>query len=181
MSNDCKKRDCGCEEYLTTPPPCPPSEPCEDYQPCPSYTDARCVIYVGDDIICNEEVVVENGTPLNDIIQELSQRICNNSDSQSDFEISLEREGFGTSCEITMNLNVTGITNYTTTWEIAHAALYTLRIVSSTNDSAVFTRSQLAQQNGQTQITSLIKAIVTDNNTGITKEIYYLVSVDCAP
>jgi hypothetical protein len=79
MANRCTHIEpgCGCVDApMTTPPACPPSAPCPEAQPCSSYTDAQCVIYTGEDIECNGQVVVETNALLNDIIIELVSRIC---------------------------------------------------------------------------------------------------------
>ena len=79
MTNRCTHTEpgCGCVDApMTTPPACPPSDPCPEAQPCSSYTDAQCVIYTGEDIECNGQVVVETNANLNDIIIELVSRIC---------------------------------------------------------------------------------------------------------
>lgn len=78
MANKCThtKPGCGCVDGpMTTPPACPPL-PCDNPQPCSSYTDAECVIYTGEDIECNGQVVVETNANLNNIIIELVTRIC---------------------------------------------------------------------------------------------------------
>ena len=78
MANKCTHTEpgCGCVDGpMTTPPACPPL-PCPNPQPCSSYTDAQCVIYTGEDIECNGQVVVETNANLNDIIIELVTRIC---------------------------------------------------------------------------------------------------------
>jgi|SRR6056297_2476801 len=78
MENKCTHTEpnCGCVDGpMTTPPACPPL-PCPNPQPCSSYTDAQCVIYTGDDLICDQQIVVENNANLNDIIIELVSRIC---------------------------------------------------------------------------------------------------------
>jgi hypothetical protein len=77
----CKDDDCGCQKGLTTPAPCPPSTPCGEYQPCVDYVNAGCVQYTGDDIICNEEVVVEQGALLENFLPNLVERVCNNTNS----------------------------------------------------------------------------------------------------
>jgi hypothetical protein len=69
--------DCGCKDkYLTTPLPCPPGEPCEEAQPCSYYTDFQCVIYTGPTLMCGEEVLLETGSLLSDVITDLAQRVC---------------------------------------------------------------------------------------------------------
>jgi hypothetical protein len=78
MSNRCTKTEpgCGCVDGpMTTPPACPPL-PCDNPQPCSSYTDAQCVIYTGEDIICNEQVIAEQNQPLSEILQNLTDLAC---------------------------------------------------------------------------------------------------------
>jgi hypothetical protein len=72
--------NCGCEKPYTTPAPCPPGEPCAEAQPCSSYTDAECVIYTGEDLICNEEVIIENGELLSKSLEKLVDKLCESSE-----------------------------------------------------------------------------------------------------
>jgi len=79
MANNCKhtKPGCGCVDApMTTPPACPPSAPCPEAQPCSSYTDAQCVIYTGEDIECNGQVIAEQNQPLSEILQNLTDLAC---------------------------------------------------------------------------------------------------------
>jgi hypothetical protein len=61
---------------MTTPPACPPSAPCPEAQPCTSYTDAQCIVYTGEDIVCNEQVIAEQNQPLSEILQNLTDLAC---------------------------------------------------------------------------------------------------------
>jgi hypothetical protein len=73
----CNKLDCGCKDkYLTTPPPCPTPEDCPEAQPCSYITDAQCVAYNGEDILCNGEVVVEEGDRLDVVIAKIIDYYC---------------------------------------------------------------------------------------------------------
>jgi hypothetical protein len=67
---------CGCESYLTTPPPCPTPEGCPDPQPCSEVFDAQCIIYTGPDIICGDDVVVPSNTPISEAFQLLINYAC---------------------------------------------------------------------------------------------------------
>jgi hypothetical protein len=134
--------DCGCKDkYLTTPAPCPPGEPCEDAQPCSSYTNAQCVIYTGEDIICDEQVVIENGALLNDILAELVLRICENSEIQSCNLIAtislLEQQEDSVILEVN-TLNGSG--NYNYDWSFADNT-NALEYVSFTNNQATIQQS----------------------------------------
>jgi hypothetical protein len=60
----CNKISCGCKDtYLTTPPPCPTPVDCPEAQPCSEVFDAQCIIYTGENILCEEDIVVtQNNT-----------------------------------------------------------------------------------------------------------------------
>lgn len=73
----CNKLDCGCKDtYLTTPAPCPTPEDCPEAQPCSFITDSFCVAYNGEDIICNEEIVVESGDRVQTALQKIINFFC---------------------------------------------------------------------------------------------------------
>jgi hypothetical protein len=73
----CNKLNCGCKDtYLTTPAPCPTPEDCPEAQPCSFITDSFCVAYNGEDIICNEEIVVESGDRLQTSLQKIINFFC---------------------------------------------------------------------------------------------------------
>jgi len=79
MANRCTHTEpgCGCVDApMTTPPACPPSAPCPEAQPCTSYTDAQCIVYTGEDIVCNEQVIAEQNQPLSEILQNLTDLAC---------------------------------------------------------------------------------------------------------
>jgi hypothetical protein len=73
--NKCK--NCGCEDALVTLPPCPTPGGCPDPEPCSEVFDAQCVVYTGDDIPCNETVVIPNGTSIADSLSNLNEYYCN--------------------------------------------------------------------------------------------------------
>lgn len=73
----CNKLDCGCKDtYLTTPPPCPTPEDCPEAQPCAYITDAHCVAYNGEDVSCNNEIVIESGDRLDTVIEKIVDYFC---------------------------------------------------------------------------------------------------------
>ncbi len=74
MSN-CKNKNCGCQQGLTTQ--CSPLPICPQAQPCSYVTDAQCVIYSNDNIECNSEVILETGTNLNNALQDIYSKLCN--------------------------------------------------------------------------------------------------------
>ena len=54
--NKCK--NCGCEDVLVTPPPCPTPAGCPDPEPCSEVFDSQCVIYSGTSLSAGSTVVV---------------------------------------------------------------------------------------------------------------------------
>lgn len=50
--------------------------PCPEPNPCSKITRAECVIYTGDDIVCDEEVVVEQGSTIGEAMSSLTQFVC---------------------------------------------------------------------------------------------------------
>jgi hypothetical protein len=72
--NKCK--NCGCEDALVTLPPCPTPGGCPDPAPCSEVFDAQCVVYTGNDIPCDEAVIIPNGTSIADSLSNLSEYYC---------------------------------------------------------------------------------------------------------
>jgi hypothetical protein len=69
---------CGCADVaLTTPAPCTPVG-CPDPYPCSEITDAQCVIYTGDDILCGQGVVVSQDTSIADALAQAVDFFCEN-------------------------------------------------------------------------------------------------------
>jgi hypothetical protein len=67
---------CGCADVaLTTPAPCNPVG-CPDPYACSEITDAQCVIYTGDPIICNNITIVNTGDNLQTALQNIASFFC---------------------------------------------------------------------------------------------------------
>lgn len=66
---------------LTSPAPCPTPVGCLTPEPCSEVLDAQCIIYTGDDIVCNEDTVVSSddsvALALNNIVDYLCTEIEN--------------------------------------------------------------------------------------------------------
>jgi intracellular sulfur oxidation DsrE/DsrF family protein len=66
---------------LTSPAPCPTPIGCLTPEPCSEVLDAQCIIYTGDDIICNTDTVVSSddsvALALNNIVDYLCTEIEN--------------------------------------------------------------------------------------------------------
>lgn len=56
---------CGCDE-----PVCPTPQPCTEI------TDSKCIIYTGDDIVCNNRTIIPNGASMETALQSLVDFIC---------------------------------------------------------------------------------------------------------
>jgi hypothetical protein len=75
--NNCNLSKCGCQDsYLTTPPPCPTPSTCPDIQPCSEVFPAECVLYTGDDIMCELDVVVAQNTPVSEALNNVVEYFC---------------------------------------------------------------------------------------------------------
>jgi len=126
MSN-CKNKNCGCQQGLTTQ--CSPLPICPQAQPCSYVTDAQCVIYSNDNIECDSEVILETGTNLNNALQDIYSKLCNllicdlsavifvSNDDPLNYELSVSVEGgsdiYSYSWSFTDSLGFTGFTTVT--------------------------------------------------------------------
>jgi hypothetical protein len=73
----CKK--CGCEDsFLISPAPCPTPEGCPDPEPCSESFDAQCIVYTGDDILCNQDTVVAFNDNVSDALNSIVDYFCAN-------------------------------------------------------------------------------------------------------
>jgi hypothetical protein len=72
--NKCK--NCGCEDVLVTPPPCPTPAGCSDPEPCSEVFDSQCIIYTGDPIICDGDTVVPTNTNMAEALQLIVAYFC---------------------------------------------------------------------------------------------------------
>lgn len=106
----CSKPKCGCQDtMLTSPAPCPTPVGCLTPEPCSEVLDAQCIIYTGDDIICNTDTVVSSddsvALALNNIVDYFCNEIAN-------IPVVIVEAGDG----IVVTPNVVG---YTTTYTVA--------------------------------------------------------------
>jgi hypothetical protein len=70
------KVNCGCQTYLTTPPPCPTPEDCPDAQPCSAVYDSQCIRYTGDPILCGLDIVIETDFTVEASLQAIINYFC---------------------------------------------------------------------------------------------------------
>lgn len=81
--NKCKLVKCGCtESYLTTPPPCPDPGDCPEAQPCSEVFDAACIIYNGEDILCDTDVVITTSMSLSEAVTAMVAYFCTTSEHE---------------------------------------------------------------------------------------------------
>lgn len=68
-------QNCGCEKGLVTPPSGTP-QTCPDPNPCSETFDAQCIIYTGDDILCNQDEVVATNTDVSQALNDIVDYFC---------------------------------------------------------------------------------------------------------
>jgi len=69
---------CGCEDVaLTTPAPCPDPGPCPTPYPCSETTDAQCVLYTGEDILCDDTTIVAQDMNVAEAMAAIVEYFCN--------------------------------------------------------------------------------------------------------
>lgn len=71
-----KCQNCGCESALVTPAPCPTPGGCPSPEPCSEVFDAQCVIYTRDSILCNNDIVIPNGSTMAGALSYLNDYYC---------------------------------------------------------------------------------------------------------
>ena len=77
----CAPKKCGCQDtMLTTPTAYPTPVGCPNPIPCSEAFDAQCVVYTGEDITCNDDVVVSQDMTVAEAIQAMTDYFCNTSD-----------------------------------------------------------------------------------------------------
>ena len=79
MATNCGNQiNCGCQDsFLTTPPAVPTPGACPEAQPCSEVFDAECVKYTGEDIVCLQDIVVEQNTSVSDALNNIVEYFCN--------------------------------------------------------------------------------------------------------
>lgn len=78
MATNCGNQiNCGCQDsFLTTPPAVPTPGACPEAQPCSEVFDAQCVKYTGADIICLQDIVVEQNASVSEALQNIVEYFC---------------------------------------------------------------------------------------------------------
>jgi len=73
----CNKAKCGCQDtMLTSPAPCPTPIGCPSPEPCSEVFDAQCVIYTGDTITCDTDVIITTNTNVPRALESIVDYFC---------------------------------------------------------------------------------------------------------
>jgi hypothetical protein len=75
-NNKCK--NCGCDDsFMPSPAPCPTPIGCPTPQPCSEVFDAQCVVYTGEDILCDTDVVISKNDTVAEALENVVDYFCN--------------------------------------------------------------------------------------------------------
>jgi hypothetical protein len=126
---------CGCADVaLTTPAPCTPVG-CPDPYPCSEITNAECVIYTGNPIICDNTTLVNQDTNVADALNNIVEYFCDNAGG-ADVVVAA-----GTGIDVS-STTVGNTTTYTVTLEpVVAKAIQYLQNVQGINVSTMPTPS----------------------------------------
>jgi len=161
------KERCGCKptsmtiDNLCNPIDCS-TETCSEIYP------AQCVIYQGEDIVCNDIIVATAGDSIANVIEVLTGLACSNICNLSS---SISAEVIGETIELTVNVN-NGSGNYSYEWSVISAGAIGIELLSNTNSSTTV----IANNNGAPF--GLIQVIVTDITTGCQVTATYFVAIN---
>jgi len=73
--NTCKK--CGCEDkFMPSPAPCPTPIGCPSPEPCSEVMDAQCVIYSGENILCDNDVIISQNDTVAEALENVVEYVC---------------------------------------------------------------------------------------------------------
>ena len=76
MTNKCIK--CGCDNPYLSQPPSPTPPVCPNPQPCAEFFDARCVVYTGSLLACNEVTIVATNDTVAEALEQIVEYFCEN-------------------------------------------------------------------------------------------------------
>ena len=80
--NTCGQK-CGCETGLVTPPSNNPQN-CPSPNPCSETFDADCIIYTGENIVCNDQTIVTTNDTVAEALNNISSYFCDVTPPQSE-------------------------------------------------------------------------------------------------
>jgi len=72
--NTCIK--CGCQEAYPSLPPCPTPAACPNPQPCSEVFDAQCIVFTLPDILCGEDIVVNQDDTIAEALDGIVSYFC---------------------------------------------------------------------------------------------------------
>jgi hypothetical protein len=128
-TNTCKK-NCGCQDsFLTSPAPCPTPQGCPEPEPCSEVFDAQCIIYTGNNILCDQDVIVTKNDTVVEAIENIVDYFCNNTPPVSCCPTFAADIQLSQSLEFGLQVNLTnGTAPFTYQWS------YAQDLVNSSND-----------------------------------------------
>jgi hypothetical protein len=131
-NNTCKK--CGCQDsFMPSPAPCPTPIGCLNPEPCSEVLDSQCVIYSGENIICNTDVLVTTNDSVADAIQSIVDYFCSTAGSivtltSAGGTVSLVNDGTGPALAVKGLTAGYGINITTTTTAVTVAAACPIQV-----------------------------------------------------
>jgi hypothetical protein len=153
---------------LTSPAAFPTPVGCLAPEPCSEVLDAQCVIYTGDDILCNTDVVVNQNDSVDTALNEIVDYFCNGIPTQCcpTFAVDISFSEVGSGTLSTTLTNGTG--PFTYEWTIEQSAVIGIAFTGPTNTSSVLIVTVLNNYvsvpalSGQSY-SALVKVKVTDS------------------
>jgi hypothetical protein len=170
--NSCNKpkEKCGCKptsisiDNLCNPIDCS-TETCSEIYP------AQCVIYQGEDILCNEQLIATASDSVMTIIQRLTELACVEPVVPCNLTVSILANVLEEEIELISNV-AGGSGNYTYVWSIASAGAVAIALTSTS------TANTTVIPFGEGAPFGLIQLIVTDTDTDCQATAYYFVAIN---
>jgi len=177
-NNKCK--NCGCDDsFMPSPAPCPTPAGCPSPQPCSEVFDAQCVVYTGETLDCDGNVIIGPNNTLAEAYINMISYFC---DTIANLPCPLAVSINSTQFDDTLQANAVGGTgSYTYEWSVAQNAFAGYDIIgSNTNYAQVFTlvpENYLVGNGGKYIYQAHVKAKVTDEKNCVAYAYYLLTKV----
>lgn len=118
---------------MPSPAPCPTPIGCPEPEPCSEVLDSQCVIYTGENIICNNDVLVTTNDSVAEALQDIVNYFCNTAGSpvtltSAGGNISLVNDGTGPTLAVKGVTAGYGINITTTATEVTVAAACPIQV-----------------------------------------------------
>lgn len=81
--NTCIK--CGCQDAYPSLPPCPVPAACPNPQPCSEVFDAQCIVFTLPDILCGEDIVVNQDDTIAEALDNIVSYFCERLDTLTNY------------------------------------------------------------------------------------------------